>query len=86
MVHKVNSPVSVGVSFDHTKGKALPRWVFWEGRLHGISKIGLHHTYREGRTLFHIFSVTTKTLFLRLRLNTENLLWRLEETDDGLPS
>lgn len=84
MVQKVDSPVSVGVSFDHTKSKISPRWVFWEGRLHAIASIGLHHTYRTGRTLFHVFSVASKTLFFRLVLNTESLRWKLEEISDGL--
>ena len=50
-----------------------------------IVKVGLHHTFRQGRTLYHVFSVTSKTLLFRLVLNTETLNWRLEEISDGLP-
>jgi hypothetical protein len=45
----------------------------------------LHHTFRSGRTLFHVFSVASKSLFFRLVLNTDTLFWRLEEISDGLP-
>jgi hypothetical protein len=85
MIQKLSVPVSVSLSFDHTKRKVFPKWLTWDGRLYPIIKIGLHHTYREGRTLFHVFSVVSKTLFFRLVLNTETLHWRLEEISDGMP-
>ena len=86
MIEKISVPVSVSLVFDHTKRKVVPKWVVWEGRLYTVEKLGFHHTYRLGETLYHVFSVTTKTLFLRLVLNTNNLAWRLEEISDGLPS
>ena len=85
MIEKISVPVSVSLAFDHTKRKAYPKWIVWEGKLYSIEKIGLHHTYKEGRTLFHVFSVASKTLFFRLVLNTDTLFWRLEEISDGLP-
>lgn len=86
MIEKISVLVSVGVVFNHKTRKVIPKWVLWEGKTYQIVKIGLHHTFREGRTLYHVFSVVTKTLFFRLRLDTENLFWRLEEISDGLPS
>lgn len=86
MIEKISVLVSVGVVFNHKTRKVIPKWVLWEGKTHSIVKIGLHHKFREGRTLYHIFSVATETLFFRLRLDTENLFWRLEEISDGLPS
>ena len=85
MIQKVFLPVSVGIAFDHKRRKVIPKWVLWEGRLYPVEKVGLHHTYKEGRTLFHVFSVASKTLFFRLVLNTNTLSWRLEEIADGLP-
>lgn len=64
--------------------KVSPRWVVWEGKTYEVTKIGLHHTFRQGRVLYHVFSVETPTLFLRLVLDTETLRWRLEEISDGL--
>jgi len=86
MIEKISASVSVSLSFDSATRKVFPKWLIWNGRLYPIAKIGLHHTYRQGRTLFHVFSVASKTLFFRITLNTDNLHWRLEEIADGLPS
>lgn len=85
MIEKVSTPVSVGFTFDSKKKKTSLKWVVWAGRLHPVIKVGFHHTYKKGRTLFHVFSVESKTLFFRLELNTESLHWRVEEISDGLP-
>lgn len=85
MVQKINIPVSVNLAFDAQKRKIWPKEIIWNSRIYPIIKIGLHHTYRVGRTLYHVFSVASKTLFFRLVLNTENLFWTLEEISDGLP-
>ncbi len=85
MIEKISAPVTVGVVYDHKLRKAIPSYVVWEGKAHKITRVGLHHTFRDGRTLYHVFSVATPTLFLRLVLNTDTLNWRLEEISDGLP-
>lgn len=82
MTIKLDVPVSVSLAFDHKKGRVFPKWLVWNNRLYTVVKIGLHHTYRKGRTLYHVFSVISKTLFFRLVLNTDNLHWRLEEVAD----
>ncbi len=84
MVEKIDELVTVGFTFDSVKRRVAPKSVVWNGRLYGVSKIGLHHTYREGRTLYHVFSVVANTLFMRLVLNTENLYWKLTEISDGI--
>ena len=86
MMQKIDVPVSVSLVFNSKKGKVAPRWVVWNGRRYPIVKIGLHHTYREGKTLYHVFSVTSKSLFFRLVFDTETLGWRLKEISDGLPN
>lgn len=75
-MHKISEKVVVGM-------KEIPVWVKWKNRIYDIKKIGLHHTYYEGKTLHHIFSVITDTLFMRLNLNTKNLLWTLEEVSEN---
>jgi hypothetical protein len=84
MIEKISAPVSVSIAFDHTKRKVTPRWLIWDGRLYPVIKVGLHHTFRQGRVLYHVFSVVSRTLFFRLVLNTETLHWKLEEISDGL--
>lgn len=61
-----------------------PRWVKWKNKIYKVEKLGLHHTYREGKTLYHVFSVATKTLFMRLSLDTETLLWKLTDVENGI--
>lgn len=82
MIEKISASVSVSLVYDHSQKKVFPKFVKWEGRTYEIEKIGLHHTFREGRTLYHVFSVASKTLYFRLVLNTDTLAWRLEEISD----
>lgn len=84
MIEKVNEFVSVLVVFDSKKKKVIPKRIYWKGRVYKILKVGLHHKYRQGRILFHIFSVSTKGLFFRLKLDTESLFWKVEQITDGL--
>jgi len=83
-MENIDAPVSVSFVFDSEKCSTEPRFLRWNGRVYEIEKIGLHHTYRAGRTLFHVFSVVSKTLFFRLVLNTDNLHWKLEKIADKL--
>ena len=85
MTTKLSEPISVSFTFDSDRKSVKPRALVWKGRLYGVKKVGLHHKFRQGRTLYHVFSVASKTLFFRLILNTENLHWKLEEISDGLP-
>ncbi len=77
MAEAIDEKVTVGMS-------DFPKWVKWRARVHKIEKVGLHYTFREGRVLYHIFSVSTKTLAMKLRFDTETLGWRLEEVSDGI--
>ncbi len=85
MRQTMDEEVSVSMIFNHRTKEAVPKKVQWQGKVYDISKIGLHHTYRAGRTLMHVFSVITDTLFFRLELNTDNLHWSVKEISDGLP-
>ncbi len=84
MTQKIDKPVSVVFSFNSHLRLLQPRKILWGGREYIVSKIGLHHTYRQGRTLFHVFSVIGDSLFFRLVFNTDNLFWKLDEVGDGL--
>jgi hypothetical protein len=74
----INEKVTVGMVND------IPKYVVWKGRSHTITQIGLHHVFRLGTTLYHIFSVTAGTLFMRLKFDTDTLGWTLEETENGI--
>ncbi len=67
----INEQVSVNLR------DSLPTEFLWHQRNYSIENVGLHHTVREGRTLIHVFSVTSGGTFFRLQFNTETLLWQL---------
>ncbi len=85
MTQKLSEPVSVELISSHRTSRVSPRSVFWRGRLYRIDKIGLHHSFRQGRILFHIFSVVSESFCFRLSLNSETLFWEITEISDGLP-
>lgn len=72
----INEKVTVGMVND------VPKYIIWKGKSHNITQIGLHHHYREGSTLFHIYSVVAGTIFMRLKFDTDILSWKLEEISD----
>jgi len=85
MIEKIKTPVSVNLVFNHKKRKVFPSEIVWEGKAYPVVKVGFHHSFRQGRTLYHVFSVAAKSMFFRLVLDTETLFWSLEEVSDGLP-
>ena len=85
MRETMREKVSVNLIFDSTTGQVMPKHVGWQSRLHTITQVGLHHTYRSGRALIHVFAVTDGWMFFRLELNTETLHWLLTEVSDGHP-
>ena len=83
MIQKLQVPVSVVSNFDHRRRTVAPVRVVFDGIPYFVRRVGFHHTYRRGRTLFHVFSVASDTLSFRLVLDTDNLFWSLEEISDG---
>lgn len=81
MAETVNEHVSVDLVSSHTKGAAFPYVLSWRRRRYLIQKIGLHHTFREGRVLFHLFSVSDGTTYFKLQFDTETLRWKLLEVE-----
>lgn len=84
MLEKIDIPVTVYLIFNAESRSVEPRALVWNGRTYKVSKVGLHHKYKQGRILFHVFSVASKDMFFRLIFNTENLQWRLKQISDGM--
>jgi len=82
MIQKINAPVSVNLSYDSLNKKVSINEVIWNNKIYPIVKLGLHHFFRRGRTLYHVFSVASENLFFRLILNSETLHWNLEQIAD----
>ncbi len=84
MLQQVRMPVSVSLVYDHKKNRVVPAALKWDGEVKKIKSVDLHHSYRTGRTLYHVFSVSTEGAFFKLVLNTDNLFWEVEEVScDG---
>lgn len=79
MAEFINESISVNFLSNHLKGTAYPWVIFWRGRRYTITKIGLHHAVRLGRTLYHLYSATDGVTFFHLRFDTEALSWKLLE-------
>jgi len=73
----LNDPVDVDVAF--AGRKVRPSMVRWGKREYSISKINLVHGAREGAKRIFYFSVSNAANFMKLRLDTETLEWRLVE-------
>ena len=84
MIQAIRAPISFIAHYNHHHHRFIPLQLTWEGRSYPIKSLGLHHTYRTGRTLHHVFSVASDSLFFRLNFNTDNLQWTLEEIADDV--
>ena len=84
MIQDIKAPISVHLLYNHRKNSTLPAKVLWDGREYLIKKTGLHYSFRKGKTLFHVFTVSSENLFFKLVLNTDNLFWSVEQVGDGL--
>lgn len=83
MLEKVFEKVSVVSSYNQEKDNFTIYKMGWRKREYFIKRMAYHHKVREGRNLFHIFHVTDDNLDFRIRFDTENLEWILEEVSDG---
>ncbi|OGV93967.1 hypothetical protein A3B57_00960 [Microgenomates group bacterium RIFCSPLOWO2_01_FULL_47_10] len=86
MIQTIDAPISVITAYNHLTSQFIPVKLKWHSREYTIITIGFHHHYRQGRTLFHVFSVATEEMFFRLELDTETLMWRVTEIADDLPN
>ena len=85
MIQRISEPVSVVTTYNAQVRSVRPLSLKWGRHEYSVSQVGLRHTYRDGITRHHVFSVVGGNLFFRLNLNTDTLSWTLEEVSDGLP-
>lgn len=89
MIQKISEPVDVIMSSVRARQGSpaciRPLSLYWGHHEYPVSQVGLRHTYRDGITRHHVFSVVGGNFFFRLNLNADNLSWTLEEVSDGLP-
>lgn len=83
MLERLKAPISVYSFYNHRQKVFYPGVLVWEGRKYKTTRVGYHHTFRQGKTLFHVFSLETPELSFRLVHNTDNLSWEVQEISDG---
>jgi hypothetical protein len=83
MQEKIDEPISVVMYYNQRKSLVAPYGFCWQGRNYRVKQVGYHHKLRQGNKLNHIYSVTDGQLAFRLKLDTDNLAWTLEEVSDG---
>ena len=83
MLELINEQIDCVCKYTKSPASVVPIEIKWNGRTYTIIKVGYHHKRRDGRYVYHIFSVSTATLFFKLKLDTETLHWYVEEVSDG---
>ncbi len=73
----VNEPVEVRVDF--CGRHVMPRAMRWNNRTYPIDRVNMVHSSNNGECKLFFFSVSDKTNYFKLQLNTSNLEWRLVE-------
>jgi hypothetical protein len=86
MNESINEKVSVITHYDRNSGQVMPKKMRWQGRDYLLTELTYRYKKREGRNIVHVFHVTDGSMDFKLRLNSENLDWTLEEVTDGTPN
>ncbi|MFA6130902.1 MAG: hypothetical protein WC730_01415 [Patescibacteria group bacterium] len=77
-MHEIlNDPVDVLVQF--AQNRVRPTHVRWGQHTYALQQLNLVHSTREGQKRIFYFSVSDNTNFMKLRLDSETLEWRLVE-------
>ena len=73
-------PINVWVFF---KGRTInPYLFFWKNRRIKIESVNLVHTTKVGDKTFYHFSVSSEGNFYRLKFDSKDLKWFVEETEE----
>jgi hypothetical protein len=86
MTQKIHESISVISLYDSKLFKTFPKRILWKDKVYKVTKLGLHHTFRQGTKLIHVFNVATGGAFMRLHLDTTTMCWILEEVEENLVS
>ncbi len=84
MLEKINEKVEVIGVFKKMGDKLFPARIRWNGKDYKIEKLAYVHREKVGGTVHHLFHVSSNKFYFRLRFDTFNLSWNLEEVSDGI--
>lgn len=77
MYESIDEPVSVIAIFGKGYQSIRPFKMQWHDKDYLIRQVGYVHKYKEGVTMWHVFSVTDGINFFELKFNSEELKWIL---------
>lgn len=80
----INQKIDVITIYKAFGSKVAPYKLRWNGKEYLIKKIGYHHREKQGKVMYHVFSVASDNLDFRLRHDPNTLSWTLEEVSDGI--
>jgi hypothetical protein len=80
----LNEPVNVVLSIDSARHIVIPQRIKWRGKVYSVKEVGFVHSYRDGRTKIHVFSINVGTIDMRLEINGDSFHSVLKEISDGL--
>lgn len=83
MYERINERVSVVAIFGDTYRDVRPSKIRWKGRDYIITEVGYVYKYKEGKTLFHVFTGTDGVSFFELVFNTDELSWLISRVADN---
>ncbi len=84
MIASINEQVAVYFVFSLDGAKRIPLFIKWKHKYLKVKSVGFHHYFKEGKKLFHVYELVTDTnVFMRLKLDTQSLIWTLEKVSDG---
>jgi hypothetical protein len=86
MIEHINEQIDCICIYKKSSSGVMPVKIKWNGRVYKIKKLGYHHKRRDGRYIYHIFSVSSDSLAFKLKLDTQTLKWWVEEVSDGSPN
>lgn len=77
MYEQIYQPVDVLATFKSNHVRPLA--FMWNRRKYVVSKVNLIHRARKGRNMLYFFSVSDEANYYKLRFDTGDMSWELEE-------
>lgn len=78
---RIHEQINVWVYFK--KNTVTPFVFFWRNRRIKIDTVNLMHTSKDGSSVLYHYSVSSGGNFYRLKFDTKDLKWFLEEVEEN---
>lgn len=78
MYEPIHEKIAVAATFEPGSRPRIHQFV-WQNRTYKIIRTTMVNKARRGRESVWLFHVTTETMAFKIRLDTDSLIWWLEE-------